>query len=80
MIGPWFTEALEGISGNPPPTFATILPALNREYERPIFPTFQPIGDRDVKASDKGVSLFAIRGQEEGPIILNDWSVIYGRH
>ena len=43
-------------------------------------PTFQLAGDRDVKATDNGVSLSATRGQEGGPVIPNGWSAIYGSY
>ena len=45
----------------------------------PHFITFYPIGYRGGKDRDNGQSLVAIRGEEDGPIICDDWPMIYGR-
>ena len=40
-----------------------------REKECRIFSTFYRVGNRNVKGPDNGISLFAIRGREGGPLI-----------
>ena len=79
MISPRFTEDLEEIAHKPPPIWAALFPAPNLEYKCLIFIAFKSIDYRDVEGRDNAISLFATAGQEEGPIIPHDCSMIYGR-
>ena len=54
-------------------------PALCANKNASFLAHFSPVGYRDVKGADNGISLIAIRYREEGPLIPDDRPAIYGR-